>query len=488
MSSPVASTEVRNRRHGHIHDEPRPEAKPVEKLRYEFGGPIGVSALMVGFPLVMYYMFIGAKVYDGKLPLPESNQSITDFLVHFVDLAYEHAYPHKKAWTIYWSFLIFEGFAYLYLPGVYRVGKPLPHLNGHQLPYYCSAAWSWFVTIGLALGLHFTGIFRLDALITEFGPIMSVAIASGWMVSVIAYVSALARGAQHRMTGNHIYDFFMGAELNPRLFKWIDMKMFFEVRIPWFILFLLTLATALKQYEQLGFVSGEVCFLLMAHFLYTNACAKGEDLIIPSWDMYYEKWGFMLIFWNLAGVPMSYCHCTLYLAYHDPSTYRWNPVTLIIWAGLYLFFYWIWDTCNSQKNVFRAEERGASVDRKSFPQLPWRSVKNPKTIKTADGGLILCDGWYGIARKMHYTCDWFFAISWGLITGFDSPFPWFYSIFFTIMIIHRARRDIRRCRERYGEAWKEYEKQVPWLFIPVSLPLFLDSVVIARRLGWRAEV
>jgi delta24(24(1))-sterol reductase len=109
--------------------------------------------------------------------------------------------------------------------------------------------------------------------------------------------------------------------------------------------------------------------------------------------MYYEKWGFMLIFWNLAGVPMSYCHCTLYLAYHDPSTYRWNPVTLIVWTGLYLFFYWIWDTCNSQKNVFRAEERGASVDRKSFPQLPWRSVKNPKTIKTAEGGLILCDGW-----------------------------------------------------------------------------------------------
>jgi delta24(24(1))-sterol reductase len=252
-------------------------------MRYEFGGPIGVSALMVGFPLLMYYMFIGATVYDGKLPLPESNQSVTDFLAHLVDLAYKHAYPHKKAWIIYWSFLIFEGFAYFYFPGVYRLGKPLPHLNGYQLPYYCSAVWSWFVTIGLALGLHFTGIFRLDTLITEFGPIMSVAIASGWMVSVIAYVSALARGAQHRMTGNHIYDFFMGAELNPRLFKWIDMKMFFEVRIPWFILFLLTLATALKQYEQLGFVSGEVCFLLMAHFLYTNACAKGEDLIIPTW-------------------------------------------------------------------------------------------------------------------------------------------------------------------------------------------------------------
>ncbi|KAL2823300.1 delta(24(24(1)))-sterol reductase [Aspergillus cavernicola] len=437
-----------------------------DKLHFEFGGAPGVTALMLGFPLLMYYMFIGATVYDGKLPLPDPNQTVLDFIHHLGELVYTHAYPHKQAWVIYWTFLTFEGFAYLYFPGVHRVGKPLPHLNGHQLPYYCSAVWSWFVTIALALALHFAGLFRLDTLITEFGPIMSVAIASGYIVSFIAYFSALARGAQHRMTGSHIYDFFMGAELNPRLFKWIDMKMFFEVRIPWFILFLLTLATALKQFEELGYVSGEVGFLLLAHFLYTNACAKGEDLIIPTWDMYYEKWGFMLIFWNLAGVPMSYCHCTLYLAHHPPSTYQKNPVVLAIWAAVYVFVYWIWDTCNSQKSIFRAEERGATVDRKSFPQLPWRSIRHPKTIRVEGGGLILCDGWYGICRKIHYTCDWFFAISWGLITGFQSPFPWFYSIFFTVMIIHRARRDIERCRERYGEAWMEYERRVPYLFIP----------------------
>jgi delta24(24(1))-sterol reductase len=60
-----------------------------------------------------------------------------------------------------------------------------------------------------------------------------------------------------------------------------------------------------------------------------------------------------------------------------------------------------------------------------------------------------------------------------LITGFKSPFPWFYSVFFTGMIIHRAMRDIEKCREKYGEAWKEYERQVPYLFIPVSLSLLL---------------
>lgn len=184
--------------------------------------------------------------------------------------------------------------------------------------------------------------------------------------------------------------------------------------------------------------------------------------------MYYEKWGFMLIFWNLAGVPLSYCHCILYLANHHPSEYAWpKPVLVLLYVG-YLAVYYVWDTCNSQKNMFRARERGTAVERNAFPQLPWKEVKNPAVIKTETGNSILCDGWYGLARKVHYTCDLYFALNWGLITGFKSPFPWFYPVFFACMITHRCYRDVMRCRERYGEAWREYERRVPYLFIPVS--------------------
>lgn len=109
--------------------------------------------------------------------------------------------------------------------------------------------------------------------------------------------------------------------------------------------------------------------------------------------MYYEKWGFMLIFWNLAGVPLSYCHCTIYLANHDPSEYRWNRVFLAFLFVAYLFVYWVWDTTNSQKNRFRQQERGTMVSRKTFPQLPWQTVQNPKTITADDGSKILVDGW-----------------------------------------------------------------------------------------------
>lgn len=59
----------------------------------------------------------------------------------------------------------------------------------------------------------------------------------------------------------------------------------------------------------------------------------------------------------------------------------------------YLFVYWVWDTTNSQKNRFRQQERGTRVFRKSFPQLPWQTVENPKTIDTAAGNKILVDGW-----------------------------------------------------------------------------------------------
>lgn len=377
----------------------------------EFGGSLGVSVMMTMFPLLMYYLWIGATYYDGHLPWPASNQSWWDFFRQLGNLAYEGAFPNTKAWATYWGFLIFEAACYLYLPGITVKGKPLPHEGGRRLDYYCSGLWSFYTTIVVAAALHLSGIFPLYTVLDEFGPIMSVAIISGFLISFIAYLSALYRGAQIRMTGSAIYDFFMGAELNPRMFGLLDLKMFSEVRLPWYLLFLISAATATRQYEQLGYVSWEVGFLVMAHFLYANACAKGEESIATTWlvdiggkthqrfeltldrDMYHEKWGFMLIFWNFAGVPLSYCHCTLYMANHAPWVYEWSRPALALLFVTYLVVYWVWDTANSQKNRFRQQERGTLIERRTFPQLPWQTVQNPHIIKTQAGESILADGW-----------------------------------------------------------------------------------------------
>lgn len=135
-------------------------------------------------------------------------------------------------------------------------------------------------------------------------------------------------------------------------------------------------------------------------------------------DMYFEKLGFLLTFWNLAGVPFTYCHCALYLANHDPSEYRWNRYALAVFAFAYLFFYWMWDSANGQKNAVRLGEKDQIIKRNTFPQVPWQAVKNPKFIETDAGDKIMVDGWFAIVRKPNYVPDMFFSMAWGLITGF----------------------------------------------------------------------
>ncbi len=242
----------------------------------EFGGALGMSAMMILFPALMYYMWIGAFFYDGKFPKPTHGQTYQQFFEHMWFLVKTEAYPNNRAWQIYWFFGLMQMAFYMLMPGVYRKGKALPHLGGKQLDYYCSAMYSFYSTVIIMLVLHFTGVFKLYTLVDEFGHIMSVAIISGFLCSMIAYVSARVRGVTVRMTDSFIVDFFLGSELNPRLFGILDFKMFLEVRIPWFILIFLSLGTCLKQYEQYGKPSMEAVFLLFAHYLYTGACAKGE--------------------------------------------------------------------------------------------------------------------------------------------------------------------------------------------------------------------
>lgn len=75
-------------------------------------------------------------------------------------------------------------------------------------------------------------------------------------------------------------------------------------------------------------------------------------------------------------------------------------------------------------------------------------------------------GWYGKARKTHYSADTGMAVLWGLCCGFSSFLPYFHCTSFLAMITHRASRDAARRRQKYGETWDEYLKAVLYRFIP----------------------
>jgi delta24(24(1))-sterol reductase len=136
--------------------------------------------------------------------------------------------------------------------------------------YHCNALASFYTNLVIAAVLHLTGIFYLPSLIEHYGELMSVAILTSFFFTGLIYFLAVVfhyGGEPMRMSGNLIYDMFMGASLNPRIFtskpfalgrkRWdgVDLKMFAEVRVPWVLLFMTAVSGGVKQYEDMGYVT-----------------------------------------------------------------------------------------------------------------------------------------------------------------------------------------------------------------------------------------
>jgi delta24(24(1))-sterol reductase len=123
-----------------------------------------------------------------------------------------------------------------------------------------------YATLAFVAVLHVTGTWRLTEVVHHIGPITSVAVISGNVVSFLVWAFALINKRANRRCGNFVYDFFMGIYLNPRIGNILsavvlplllfvtfspgkfDVKFFFELRVAWIMLFLITLAHALQQY------------------------------------------------------------------------------------------------------------------------------------------------------------------------------------------------------------------------------------------------
>ena len=402
-------------------------------------------------------------------------------------------------WTL--AYYLLSLLLQLFLPGVEVTGTTLDTGGRHHYKFNSFRS-ALLIIGGLAVGTAVQGAdFVVWTYIWDKLPqIVTANLLICWAQALYVYAASFSvphpgqPNPEHRElakgghTGNMLYDFFIGRELNPRITvpEWIpiaggqiiDIKVFNEMRpglLNWVIL---DLAFVAHQYKAHGFLSDSILLVTAFQTLYVMDALYMEAAILTTIDVTTDGFGFMLSFGDLVWVPFIYSMQTRYLAVY-PLTLGISGIAGVL--GVQALGYYIFRGANNEKNRFRTN-----------PNDP--RIAHLKSITTESGSKLLTSGWWGASRHINYFGDWIMSWSYSLPTGvagyiinqYTNPvtgnitrevipgnargwgiiFGYFYVIYFGILLVHRQLRDEEKCRRKYGKDWDIYCQKVKSRIIP----------------------
>lgn len=323
--------------------------------------------------------------------------------------------------------------------------------HNHTTCSSCCSSSIFIITDGI-LTLHSLSALPITFIYDNYLGLITASTLFSLALSLLVYAHSFLPGAllaEGGVSGNIIYDFFIGRELNPRIGSF-DIKEFCELRpglIGWLVI---NLAMAAKQLQQSGSVSLSMVLINVFQGFYVWDGLHAERAILSTMDITTDGFGFMLAFGDLAWVPFIYSLQARYLVDHDPHLHVSSVAAILL---LQCFGYYIFRSANSEKDAFRRDPTDPSVNQLTY-------------LETQRGTRLITSGWWGMARKINYTGDWIMTFSWCLLCGWQSPVPYFQAVYFLVLLVHRAIRDDKLCHEKYGDDWVEYKRRVPYMFIP----------------------
>ncbi|KAH9578937.1 Ergosterol biosynthesis ERG4/ERG24 [Trypanosoma melophagium] len=431
-------------------ETPTPRRQQIKPLNppteeYEWGGPVGAFGMVFLLPAIVLVLntLCSEKtcsvtvVYELPLLLSETIKASVPQL------------PMALGIELAWLFL----HALLYLSPIGKRVEGMKLRNGETLVYNINAVHVFVLSHAVIGALHYRGIIRLAMIADMFVPLMIASIIISFVMSIILYAASfrstsvlLSAGGN---TGNPVYDFWIGRELNPRTCS-LDWKFMCELRpglIGWS---LLNWAFVAKSIETGTFTpSILIIALLESFYVFDGLLLEAGNLTMM--DIVHDGFGFMLCFGDLGWVPFTYAIKTKFLAYHPLHL---SPIYVGSCCLLALVGYIIFRGSNSQKNKFRLNPRDAAV-------------AHLKVLRTSRGKSLLISGYWGVCRHPNYVGDWLMTVAWSALTGTTALLPYFHPIYFAALLMHRQLRDERQMVEKYGEAdWKRFCDIVRYRLIP----------------------
>ena len=265
-------------------------------------------------------------------------------------------------------------------------------------------------------------------------------------------------GPDGGLSGHFIFDYYWGTELYPRILGW-DVKMFTNCRFGLMGWPIIVLSFAAKQAE-LGGLSDSMVVALIVMLTYLVKFFVWETGYLCSIDIMHDRAGFMICWGCLVWVPAIYTSPILYLVHHPHHLgMAWSTGIAVLGVGAVMVNYF----ADRQRQVVRATGGECTIWRKK-PRL---IVANYCTENGAEKEtVLLASGWWGVARHFHYVPEILAAFFWTVPALFSHFLPYFYVTLLTLLLVHRARRDEKRCQQKYGAYWDEYRRLVPARILP----------------------
>lgn len=300
-----------------------------------------------------------------------------------------------------------------------------------------------FFTVWAAVGVATLGLGHttlLAVVYDHFWPLLIVANIFAFAMTGVLYLQG-----RRRWEGSVVGGLFYGTELNPNWLG-VDLKMF-SYRPSLIGLHLIVASFAYAQYRQHGVVSTPMWLTQIFFFIYLANYFQFEYGMVHTWDVIAERFGWMLVWGDYVLVPFFYSIVGWTLIG------RTEPLAPLAVTGLCALFaagFWLFRGSNQQKHRYKTD-RTASI---------WG--RPAETV----GGRLLVSGFWGVGRHLNYTGEIMIYFAFTLPAGFGSMSAYLLPLWLTGLLVHRAWRDDRRCRAKYGELWDEYCSRAKFRMVP----------------------
>jgi len=408
--------------------------------------------VILASPIVVVLIWRTCVAYDGSL-----QAMLADFSVAKLWRAWP--WPSRTALAVVGGFAAFEALLLVALPGRVMQGPVTP--SGNRVTYKLNGVAAWAVThLAFVVGAA-RGWFSPSVVYDHFGEIITTCSLFAVLFCGVLYFKGLhfPSTPDAGRIENPIFDYFWGTELHPR-WRGFDFKQFANCRLGMMGWSLIVLSFAAKQRALDGRVAGSMVVAAALQLIYVARFFWTEHWYFSTLDVMHDRFGFYLCWGVTTWLPVVYTSQALYLVNH-PLALGAAPAVLIVGAGLFGLYV-----------TYAADRQRQRVRRSSGRCTVWG--RPPEVIvaeyATRDGhterSLLLASGWWGLARHFHYLGEITLAVAWTLPCGFTHFLPWFYPAFLAVLLVHRALRDDRRCREKYGRFWTEYCARVRYRIVP----------------------